>query len=78
MPSPRIIVCYTKCWACNFDQHDSKWHPWADFEDVEHAANTGQPDPSDQKCGCYCCADAKPTTNPTHQPAAQTETRGDV
>lgn len=56
---PAIIVCYTTCWACKFDQHDSAWHPWADFEDIEHAKLTGQEDPSDQKCGCYCCAEAE-------------------
>lgn len=53
-----IIVCYTKCWPCNFGSHDAGWHTWADHEDVTHAAATGQADPSDQRCGCWCCAEA--------------------
>lgn len=58
MSEPGIIVCYRQCWGCMFDQHDGEWHTWADSEDVEHALSIGRPDPSDQRCGCYCCADA--------------------
>jgi hypothetical protein len=56
------IVCYTKCWPCNFGDHydPPQWHTWADSEDVEHAQNTGQPDPRTSRCGCDC-ADAKET-----------------
>lgn len=54
-----VIVCYRKCWACTFDQHDPQWHTWADTEDVECAVRIGHPDPSSQKCGCSCCRDAE-------------------
>lgn len=56
-PTPRpIIACllYATCWACNFDQHDGGPHTWADADDIEHAAATGQADPSTQLCGCWC------------------------
>jgi hypothetical protein len=42
------IVCYTKCWPCNFNQHPVGVHDWA------NAATTGQPDPAGQVCGCWC------------------------
>lgn len=51
------IVCLTKCWDCSLDQWHQvppKWHTWADNEDIEHAKNTGQPDPSTSRCGCPC------------------------
>lgn len=50
------IVCYAKCWPCQFGQHfdPTMWHTWADGEDVQHARNTGQPDPSKSRCGCWC------------------------
>lgn len=50
------IVCTTKCWPCQFGSHfdPPKWHTWADEDDVDHAAATGQPDPSKGRCGCRC------------------------
>ena len=55
-----VIVCGVRCYRCMYggEHHDPpKWHTWADAEDVEHAAATGQPDPRDSRCGCPC-ADA--------------------
>jgi hypothetical protein len=51
-----IQVCYSKCWSCMFDSHESpaKWHTWADFDDVTHALKQGLKDPTDEKCGCWC------------------------
>ena len=49
-----VMVCYTKCWSCQFGEHDKTCHTWADDEDVAHALSTGQPDPSSQRCGCCC------------------------
>jgi len=54
-----IVVCYSKCWSCQFGEHTSEWHGWADEEDIAHAAETGQPDPSKQRCGCYCQREAQ-------------------
>jgi hypothetical protein len=56
------IVCYTKCWACTLGQHvePAEWHTWADKDDIEHAKDTGQPDPSTSRCGCWC-AEVKPS-----------------
>lgn len=55
----QAIVCATQCWACQFQQHErpKRWHTWADSDDIEHAAATGQPDPRDTRCACRC-ADA--------------------
>ena len=49
-------IHYAKCWTCQLtpDNCPGGWHTWADPEDVEHAANTGQNDPSGRKCGCPC------------------------
>jgi hypothetical protein len=53
------IVCYSRCWSCQFDQHydPPKPHPWADDEDREHAAATGQPEPTGN-CACTCARSA--------------------
>ena len=49
------IVCYTRCWPCQFDQHydPPQPHPWADDEDREHAKATGRPEPTGN-CACSC------------------------
>lgn len=46
----------TRCWPCmtNGCYDEPTQHPWADYDDVEHAAKTGQPEPSGD-CGCYFC-----------------------
>lgn len=46
----------TRCWACICGSHYEQpvWHTWADEDDVKHALETGQKDPSDQNCGCFC------------------------
>jgi hypothetical protein len=51
-----MIICYSKCWPCQFGQHfdPPQWHTWADGDDILHARNTGQPDPSKSRCGCFC------------------------
>lgn len=56
------IVCYAKCWPCQFGDHfdTQTWHTWADEDDVQHARDTGQTDPSESRCGCHC-ADAPPS-----------------
>lgn len=56
MTTPDIIVCWAKCWACQFGQHfdPPEWHTWADEDDVSHALATDQPDPSGGRCGCPC------------------------
>lgn len=50
------IVCYERCWPCTSGQHFNphQWHTWADGDDITHARNTGQPDPSTSRCGCRC------------------------
>jgi hypothetical protein len=49
------IVCYARCWACMlFHCYDPPQpHPWAGPDDVEHAAATGQPEPTGN-CACSC------------------------
>lgn len=52
----QAVVCYARCYSCMFDCHEDppRWHTWAGSDDVEHAAKTGQPDPSESRCGCSC------------------------
>jgi hypothetical protein len=55
------VVCYAKCWPCQFAQHSDEPHTWMDDEDREHA---GIPKPTtpdewaalaaDKPCGCHC------------------------
>ena len=55
-PQPiRILVCLTRCWPCQFDECPTppSPHPWADPAAPEHAAHTGQPEPTGN-CGCHC------------------------
>jgi len=48
-------VHYARCWPCQLGGPcPGGWHTWADAEDIEHALKTGQPDPSDKRCGCPC------------------------
>lgn len=51
-----FIVCMTRCYACQFGecQDPPAWHTWAEKDDIEHAAATGQPDPSKSRCACSC------------------------
>jgi hypothetical protein len=55
MTEPRI-VCYAKCWACNFGECNQCAKTWADFEDIDYAKATGQDWEAlaAQPCGCYC------------------------
>lgn len=55
-----ITVCYAKCVECQFGEHPKPHapHGWADIDDIEHAAATGQPEPTGN-CGCWC---AKPSS----------------
>lgn len=49
------IICYAKCEPCMYGCHydEPQPHPWAGPEDIEHAAATGQAEPTGN-CGCYC------------------------
>ncbi|MFD5509145.1 hypothetical protein ACFWIB_15390 [Streptomyces sp. NPDC127051] len=49
------IICYAKCEPCQWGQHydEPTPHPWAGPDDIEHAAATGQPEPT-ENCGCSC------------------------
>ncbi len=56
---PLVIVCYTRCWPCNFAEHQDppKAHTWMDQDDAEHA---GHPWPlpdeiaANNVCACPC------------------------
>lgn len=57
-------VHYAKCWSCQMgadSQHfdPPRWHSWADEDDVDHARETGQPDPRDKRCACWCAEAGK-------------------
>lgn len=52
------IVCYAKCWPCQFGQCTDEPHTWMDDEDREHAgipADTSAADlAKSHPCGCRC------------------------
>ena len=54
-----VIICYSRCWACQFGQcfDPPQAHPWWDRDDVEHAEATGQPAPEGD-CACSCAKEA--------------------
>lgn len=54
-----MIVCYTKCWACQFGDHfdEPTPHTWMDDKDAEHAGVSyplSDEDAAKHNCGCYC------------------------
>jgi hypothetical protein len=55
------IVCYAKCWPCQFGQCTDQPHTWMDDEDREAAsipADTTAAQLAAQKpCGCHCMAE---------------------
>lgn len=53
---PGVIICLTQCWPCMTDScyETPRLHPWADQDDIDHAAATGQPAPTGW-CGCGSC-----------------------
>lgn len=57
--SGNAIVCYAKCWPCQFGQcyDPPKPHPWWDDEDVEHCKATGRK-PPEGNCACVCAGEA--------------------
>ena len=61
-PDGAVRVHYARCESCMLGQHDGGPHGWAGPEDIAHAKATGQPDPTDQPCGCRC------TSEPSREP----------
>ncbi|MFZ3473134.1 hypothetical protein ACODT3_10630 [Streptomyces sp. 4.24] len=59
LASGAAIICYAKCEPCQWGQHydEPTPHRWAGPEDIEHAAATGQPEPTGN-CGCSCARTA--------------------
>jgi hypothetical protein len=60
------IVCYAKCWPCQFGQCTDSPHTWMDDEDAEHAGLTVPTTPEgwaalakDKPCGCHCMERAR-------------------
>jgi len=55
------IVCYAKCWPCQFGQCTDEPHTWMDDDDREHAgipASATAAELATQKpCGCHCMAE---------------------
>lgn len=61
MGDPVVIVCYTRCWPCQFGEHHDppKAHTWMDQEDAEHAGHPWPlPDEIAAKnvCACPCAS----------------------
>ncbi len=62
-----VIVCYAKCWPCNMGEHydPPQAHGWADAEDIEHAANTGQKPPPPSRTAARRCHGSTMLRTPT-------------
>jgi hypothetical protein len=52
----RWLVHYARCEECISSCHHEpcQWHPWAGVDDLRWAAEHGHPDPSGQRCACFC------------------------
>jgi hypothetical protein len=55
------IVCYSKCWGCQFGQCTDGPHTWMDDEDITHAGLAMPTTPegwaalaTEKPCGCHC------------------------
>jgi hypothetical protein len=61
------IVCYAKCWPCQFGQCTDEPHTWMDDDDRDHAGipkTTTPGELADQKpCGCPCMAEHRARLN---------------
>lgn len=58
-PITGIIVCLTRCWACQFSEHydPPERHTWMDQDDAQHAGHTWPLTPevdAANTCGCWC------------------------
>jgi hypothetical protein len=62
-PAPALaIICYSKCWDCQFGHHSGKPHTWMDSEDIEFAKDVAWPETPEawaalaqsHPCGCWC------------------------
>lgn len=59
---PKIaIVCYAKCWPCNFGEHPAEPHTWMDDDDAGSAGVEVSSTPEgwaalarEKPCGCWC------------------------
>lgn len=57
-----VIVCYAKCWGCQFGDHPGGKHTWMDSEDIEFAEDVQMPTSPEEwdalaeshPCGCWC------------------------
>lgn len=56
-----VIICYAKCWPCQFGDHSTEPHTWMDSEDIEHEGMAPPQSPEDRAqlaaerpCGCHC------------------------
>lgn len=59
------IVCFNRCWGCQFQEHPNEPHTWMDGEDIEHAEKQGEMTPpstpeewqaltESHPCNCHC------------------------
>lgn len=55
-----VILCFTRCEACmqNYCYEPPVAHPWAGADDLEHARETGLPEPTGI-CACPCAQEAQ-------------------
>jgi hypothetical protein len=57
--SDGLIVCFSKCWPCNFAEHRDppEPHTWMDEEDAEFHGHPWPLPPeveAKNQCGCWC------------------------
>jgi hypothetical protein len=60
-----IIVCYSRCWACQLgenEDHPGTPHTWMGSEDIEHSKDVAMPKTPEEwaalaeshPCNCWC------------------------
>ena len=60
--APAVMVCLTRCYPCQFDEHPGRPHTWMAQDDAEHA---GHPWPlpdetaAENPCGCRCAEEPR-------------------
>lgn len=63
------IVCYAKCWPCQFGQCTDEPHTWMDDDDRAHAGIPASMPPAqlaaEKPCGCHCNAEHRARTLPS-------------
>lgn len=61
-----VLICYSRCWSCQFGQHEGGPHTWMDEEDAECSKTVTVPRNAHEwkvlaethPCACWCLTTA--------------------